>query len=131
MDHSNTILVIDDDVQLRSVLRRVLVRSGYLVHEAGNGREGLAVLANTAVQVVITDIIMPDMEGIELILELRRTRPGQRVIAMSAGGRIRPESHLCLAKHSGATRTIAKPFDLEVFVDLVRDVAGAPEITPG
>lgn len=130
MSHPTSILLIDDDTQLRSVLRRVLGRSGYLVLEAENGREGLEILTRAEVHLVITDIIMPDMEGIELILELRRTRPDLRVIAMSAGGRISPDNYLSLAKHSGATRTIAKPFELEDFTALVAEVLAGPEAKP-
>jgi DNA-binding NtrC family response regulator len=66
------------------------------------------------------------MEGIELILQLRRTRPELRVIAMSAGGRINPESYLNLAKRSGAVRTLAKPFNLADFLNVVRETLAVP-----
>lgn len=121
-----TILLIDDDPDLRSMLRRTLVRGGYAVQEAENGREGLKVLANSPVDLVVTDIIMPDMEGIELILQLRRTRPDLRVIAMSAGGRISPDSYLDLAKRSGAVRTLTKPFNLVDFLNVVKETLAVP-----
>lgn len=121
-----TVLLIDDDPDLRSMLRRTLVRSGYAVQEAENGREGLKVLALSPVDVVVTDIIMPDMEGIELILELRRSRPELPIVAMSAGGRIGPDSYLYLAERSGATRTIAKPFSIGPFLELVGEVLPPP-----
>jgi DNA-binding NtrC family response regulator len=121
-----TVLLIDDDPDFRSMLRRTLVRGGYAVQEAENGREGLKVLELSSVDVVVTDIIMPDMEGIELILQLRRTRPELRVIAMSAGGRINPESYLNLAKRSGAVRTLAKPFNLADFLNVVRETLAVP-----
>jgi DNA-binding NtrC family response regulator len=123
---SHSILLIDDDEQLRSMLRRALMRAGYDVQEAGNGRQALARLAETPVQAIVTDIIMPDMEGIELILQLRRTRPELPILAMSAGGRIGPDSYLYLAERSGATRTIAKPFSIGPFLELVREVLPPP-----
>jgi DNA-binding NtrC family response regulator len=121
-----TVLLIDDDPDFRSMLRRTLVRDGYAVQEAENGREGLKVLELSSVDVVVTDIIMPDMEGIELILQLRRTRPELPILAMSAGGRIGPDSYLYLAERSGATRTIAKPFSIGPFLELVREVLPPP-----
>lgn len=125
-----TILLVDDDADLRSLLRRTLLRAGYSVHEAENGREGLNVLALSPVDVVVTDIIMPDMEGVEFILLLRRTRPSLRVIAMSAGGRLSPDSYLDLARRSGAIRTLAKPFDLEDFLAVLLDTLGEVERIP-
>jgi DNA-binding NtrC family response regulator len=123
---SHSILLVDDDEQLRSMLRRALLRTGYQVHEAGNGRQALNLLAEASVQAVVTDIIMPDMEGIELILELRRSRPELPIVAMSAGGRIGPDSYLYLAERSGATRTIAKPFSIGPFLELVGEVLPPP-----
>jgi DNA-binding NtrC family response regulator len=123
---SHSILLIDDDEQLRSMLRRALLRTGYQVMEAGNGRQALNLLAEASVQAVVTDIIMPDMEGIELILELRRSRPELPIVAMSAGGRIGPDSYLYLAERSGATRTIAKPFSIGPFLELVGEVLPPP-----
>ncbi len=126
MTPARSILLIDDDEQLRSMLRRALIRSGHEVHEAGNGRQALELLARTTVHAVVTDIIMPDMEGIELILQLRRARPELPIVAMSAGGRIGPDSYLSLAERSGAKRTIAKPFSLGPFLEMVDDVLRAP-----
>jgi DNA-binding NtrC family response regulator len=121
------ILLVDDDPELRSMLRRTLVRSGYAAHEAGNGREALAILKQVPIDLVVTDIIMPDMEGIELILSLHKHRPALRVIAMSAGGRLHPHGYLTLAKSSGATRTIEKPFEIGDFLALIREVLALPQ----
>ncbi len=120
------VLLIDDDGDLRQLLRRFLVRSGFEVLEAGHGREALNLLRGGAVDLIVTDIIMPDMEGIELILELRRSHPGLPIIAMSAGGRIGPGSYLELARRSGARATITKPFDLREFSRLVDEVLARP-----
>lgn len=120
------ILLIDDDRDLRAMLTRALTRFGYGVTEAENGREALARLEAAPVHLVVTDIIMPDMEGIELILKLRRTLPQLPVIAMSAGGRIGPDSYLSLAKRSGAVLTLVKPFGIDEFIAAVKSVLEKP-----
>lgn len=123
------ILLIDDDRDLRTMLTRALVRFGYSVTEADNGREALARLETTTFDLLVTDIIMPDMEGIELILKLRRSMPQLPVIAMSAGGRIGPDSYLSLARRSGAAVTLVKPFGLDEFIAAVKTVLEKPAAT--
>ncbi len=116
------ILLIDDDRDLRTMLSRALTRFGYAVVEAENGREALVRLESATFHVVVTDIIMPDMEGIELILKLHRSHPALPIIAMSAGGRIGPDSYLSLAKRSGAVHTLVKPFGIDEFIAAVKSV---------
>ena len=106
-----TILVVDDDEAFRSVLRRTLVRAGYNVREAADGAAALKSLTDTTVELVITDIIMPNMEGIETIRALRRAYPHLSIIAMSGGGRMKPEGYLEVAKAFGAECILSKPFD--------------------
>ncbi len=105
------ILLVDDDGPLRSVLRRTLERAGYAVLEASDGRSALRALGHDAVDLVLTDIIMPDMEGIELMRELRKARPELPVIVMSGGGILAPNVYLQMASDLGAVRVLAKPFD--------------------
>lgn len=104
------ILLIDDDVDFRTMLRRTLQRAGYEVAEAGNGQEALKQLNESSVDLVLTDIIMPDMEGVEIVMHLKRTRPELKVIVMSGGGRLTPDSYLKLALKVGAFRAFSKPF---------------------
>lgn len=120
-DHKS-ILVIDDEQLIRLQIRSALELEGYVVHEAANGNEGLARIAEAAPDVVITDILMPDKEGIETILELRRSHPKIRIIAISGGGRTGNKDFLRTAKHLGADRTLAKPFGLAELLRLVREV---------
>ena len=120
------ILLIDDDRDLRAMLTRALSRFGYAVTEAENGREALSRLEAATFHLMVTDIIMPDMEGIELILKLRRSMPQLPVIAMSAGGRIGPDSYLSLAKRSGAAVTLVKPFGIDEFIAAVKSVLEKP-----
>lgn len=120
-DHKS-ILVIDDEQLIRLQIRSALELEGFTVHEAANGIEGLARIAEATPDVVITDILMPDKEGIETILELRRTYPKIRIIAISGGGRTGNKDFLRTAKHLGADRTLAKPFGLAELLRLVREV---------
>lgn len=108
-----TILVIDDDQEVRDFLVAVLERAGHEVSTAGNGRDGVAMFREHAVQVVITDIIMPEKDGIETILDLRREHPDLKVIAISGGGRTTPENYLHSARLLGADRAMRKPFKNE------------------
>ena len=105
-----TILIIDDDNQVREMLKTMLVFSGYQVLEACDGNEGLSIFKTHLVDLVITDILMPKKDGLETILDIQREFPGTKIIAISGGGRIGPESYLKLAKSFGAQSIITKPF---------------------
>src|ERR1700680_1216734 len=102
------ILLIDDDPQLRRLLSRVLKGAGHTVREAKDGREGIELFHRTRPALVITDIVMPDTEGIETIRELRREAPALPILAISGGGNL--SLYLRLADELGATTTLAKPF---------------------
>ena len=120
----HVILLVDDDGSLRSMLRRTLERAGYAVVEATNGRSALAALAHNTVDLVLTDVIMPDMEGIELILQLRKTRPELPVIAMSGGGVLPAGEYLQMALDMGAVSVLAKPFDSTAMLSAVAAIVG-------
>lgn len=107
---NNTILIIDDDLPFVTALAATLRRAGYTITIAANGLEGLRSLEERLHDVVITDIVMPEKEGIETIIEIRRKCPACKIIAMSGGGRIRADDYLQLAKKLGANATIDKPF---------------------
>lgn len=117
------ILIIDDDDLFRSMLRDTLQVLGHSVTEAANGREGLERLQERPPDLVMTDIIMPDMEGIETIIGLRRSHPRLPVIAMSGGGRGSANDYLQVAQQLGATRVLAKPFSTE---ELQAAIAAVP-----
>ncbi|HEU5321813.1 MAG TPA: response regulator [Methylomirabilota bacterium] len=116
------ILVIDDEGEIRAILQDTLEAAGYEVRVAGDGNEGLAIQQEWAADLVITDIFMPDKEGIETIIELQERYPGTRIIAMSGGGALRTLDYLSSAEHFGAIRTISKPFDCEALIATVRDI---------
>jgi len=116
------ILVIDDDDNFREMLSQMLQRSGYEVAEAENGAKGLKLCAEREPDLVLTDIIMPDMEGLETIRTLKQKYPHTKIIAMSGGGRIDANSYLPLAKGLGASRTLQKPFKRETLTNAIEEV---------
>lgn len=108
-----TILIVDDDDALRTLLRRVLVRAGYSTLEAANGREALAHLKAQPVDLMITDLFMPQQDGLETILALRRMNLHLPIIAMSGGGSAAQYDMLRTASLFGAARVMMKPFRAE------------------
>ncbi len=118
------ILIIDDDDQIRTMLRAMLERSGYTVLEASDGKEGVKLCRDNSCDLVITDLIMPEKEGIETIRELKRDFPDIKIIAMSGGGRVGPEDYLHMAKMMGAQHTFAKPIEREELLGAIRELFG-------
>jgi DNA-binding response OmpR family regulator len=116
------ILIIDDDEKMLHVVRLALVGAGYDVRTARNGREGERLLAEFAADLILTDLVMPDKEGIEFIIDRRRVDPQQRIIAMSGAGGAYAQDYLCYARALGADATLAKPFRLERLLQVVEQV---------
>ena len=116
------ILIIDDDNQFRAMLREMLERSGYEVVEASDGKEGLRLYREKATDLIITDIIMPEKEGIEVIMELQRDFPDVKIIAMSGGGQLDPGLYLSMAKSFGAQYTFDKPVERQELLKAVREL---------
>jgi len=116
------ILVIDDDDQIRDMLRKMLERSGYDVEEAADGIEGIRLYRQKPVDLIITDILMPKKDGKETILEIREESPDAKIIAMTGGGWIGPEIDLDIAEKLGAMRTFAKPIQQEELLEAVREL---------
>lgn len=106
------ILIIDDDTPVRTTLRRVLERDAHVVLEAPNGKEALKVVEREPCELVITDINMPEMDGIELIVTLVERWPSLPIIAISGGGKLPKDVLLLDADLLGAVTTLPKPFDL-------------------
>jgi CheY-like chemotaxis protein len=113
------ILVIDDDEIVRATLDQVLRRAGYVVDFATDGKEGVERCRATSPDLVITDMIMPEKEGIETIADLRVSPATIPIIAMSGGGRIDNVDVLERARQVGADATIGKPFEAQGLLRLV------------
>lgn len=124
MKHRNTrrprLLVIDDDVGVRVTVARILEDESYDVVTAADGARGLEMFVAEPPDLVITDILMPGKDGIEVIIEMRRRRPDALIIALSGGGRIGNTGYLEVATMLGATAALAKPFEADELVALVR-----------
>ena len=112
-----TILLIDDDDQVRRLFQVALERAGYRVLTAESGPHGLRLLQHQEVDLILVDIFMPDMDGLEVIQLLRKTRPACKIIAISGGSGKR--DHLDTAKYLGADDTLKKPFSPQELLEAV------------
>ena len=117
-----SILLVEDDIQLRSMLKIVLDRAGHEVQEAGNGKEALELYTKSPADLIVTDLVMPDKEGLETIMEFRRSYPDVKIIAMSGGGRTGAQNYLDLAKKFGADYIVTKPFSNKEILDGIQIV---------
>lgn len=113
------ILIIDDDESFRKMVHTTLTSLGHEVVEACHGREGLRILGNGSYDLTITDLIMPEKEGVETILEIQRKYPKQKIIAMSGGGRINSAELLNIAGKLCNVPTLAKPFSRQQLSDAI------------
>ncbi len=118
------ILVIDDDEQVLSMMQKMLSRAGHEILAALDGFEGMRICRRTPIDLVITDIIMPDMEGLEVILSLKREFPGVKIIAISGRSFKKPNDYLRIAGKFGANYTLAKPFECREMLMAVRNLMG-------
>ena len=115
------IIVIDDDVQIRVLLKEILQQEGYEVVDAPDGLEGVRLYRENPADLVITDIIMPEKEGLEIIRELRTDFPEVKIMAISGGGRIGPEPYLQIAERLGAKSILTKPIERDELIGAVRE----------
>jgi len=116
------ILIIDDDDTIRRMLAKTLTRAGYDVLGAADGDEGLKQFRENEIDLVITDLIMPEKEGIEIIMELKTGFPDVKIIAMSGGAHIGPDEYLKLADALGAQRTLKKPIARDDLLGTVKTI---------
>lgn len=127
------ILLIDDEELVRLTLREMLLSAGHTVADAANGREALAQFEAAAPDLVITDILMPEQEGLQTIAQIRKLRPQVRIIAISGGGGTRTDDLFRYATIMGAQRALSKPFkkkDLLDTIDAVLTAADKPKSIP-
>ena len=115
------ILVIDDNVVVRNTIVQLLEGEGYHVLSAEDGKQGLNVFHNERPDLIITDLIMPEKEGIETIRDIRDACPDAKIIAISGGGRNGTKDYLRIARQLGASEVIAKPLDPDHFINIVRE----------
>ena len=123
------LLLIDDDDLLREALAAVLTAAGFKVEQAANGTEALARFRANPADLVITDLVMPDREGLETIATLHREWPALPIIAMS-GSAPRSSLYLAMAAKLGAHRTLPKPFAPAVLLRFIDELLGPPTEPP-
>lgn len=114
----SSILIMEDDESIRLALRKSLARAGYDVSEAANGAEGAAIYNACAPDLIITDILMPDQDGVEALLDLRQKLPDVKIIVISGNA----QEFLPIARDLGAHRTFAKPFQQAEILEAVSEL---------
>jgi CheY-like chemotaxis protein len=117
-----TVLVIDDEPSLRQTVRRALQSEKHEVLEAGDGVTALRLMADHRLDLVVTDLYMPRMDGMEFTIRLSQQNPHPRIIAISGGGFMEKGSLLETARRLGADATLAKPFTIKELLETVSDV---------
>lgn len=114
------ILVIEDEHEVKEALRMMLEQEGHEVITASNGEEGIQIYARNPTDLIITDLLMPEKDGVETLLELRADFPDARIIAISGA----EQEFLPRAKEFGAARTLSKPFRQKELIDAVNETLG-------
>ncbi len=127
MNTKTKILIVDDEAPMLFVIQHLLRAEGYEVSTATNGKAAIEIASTQAFDLIMTDLIMPRMDGIEMILALRVTHPDTPVIAMSGGWNGGSQSYLRLAATLGASQTLAKPFDKASLLNAVESQIGKPQ----
>jgi len=113
------ILMIDDDQLTREAITSVLRTAGHNVRDTHDGRRAVNMHREEPAQLVITDILMPEFDGIELIRQLRKADPAVKIVAISGGGWAEPEKFLTMAQRLGADATLSKPFEWDQFLQTI------------
>jgi DNA-binding response OmpR family regulator len=106
------VLIVEDDKELREMLKLSLSRRNFTVFEAENGKSAIAHFKPTITDLVVTDLIMPEEDGLKVAIKLRELKPSIKIIAISGGGKVGPGSYLNLAKALGADAIYSKPFSI-------------------
>jgi DNA-binding response OmpR family regulator len=115
------ILIIDDDALVRTTLEYLLRDAGYEIATAEDGMRGMAMFRSEQPDLVITDIIMPEQEGIQTINEMRKAKPDAKIIAISSSRRIGNVDFLKMARSLGAMDVVSKPFDADELLTIVEN----------
>ena len=122
------ILIVDDEPEILRVLRRVLEIEGHTVSDAPDGKAALRYFAGNPADLVISDIYMPDMDGIQFLMRVREAFPEARIVAMSGGGQISKEKVLGAASILGAVDVLEKPFTVENVLEIVKRALGKEDL---
>jgi CheY-like chemotaxis protein len=122
----SSILVVEDDDLVRDMLQKVLCEEQFDVHHSPNGIEAMTIMNKHEPNLVITDLIMPEKNGLAVIREIRKHYPKVKIIAISGGGREGPENYLKNALIEGASYVFAKPVERSVLLDAIKELIKMP-----
>ena len=116
------ILLVEDEKDLREMLKASLIRRKYTVIEAENGKDAISHFKPLITDILITDLIMPDEDGLKVIIKLKKLKPTLKIIAISGGGKAGPGSYLNLAKALGADAIFSKPFSVHDLISKIEEL---------
>jgi CheY-like chemotaxis protein len=123
------ILIVEDDKELREMLKISLLRNNYSVLEAENGKDAIIHFKPLLTDLVVTDLIMPEEDGLKVVIKLKELKPSIKIIAISGGGKVGPGSYLNLAKALGADAIYSKPFSINDLVVKIEELLDTEQHT--
>ncbi len=116
------ILIVEDDKPIREMLKLSLLRCNYTVLEAENGKDAIVHFKPALTDLVVTDLIMPEEDGLKVVIKLKELKPSIKIIAISGGGKAGPASYLNLAKALGADAIYTKPFSVNDLIAKIEEL---------
>lgn len=116
------ILIVEDEKELREMLKISLIRHNFTVFEAVNGRDAITHFKPSSTDLVVTDLIMPEEDGLKVIMKLKEVKPSIKIVAISGGGKAGPGSYLNLAKALGADAIYSKPFSINDLIVKIEEL---------
>ena len=116
------VLIVEDDKELREMLKLSLLRRSFTVLEAENGKDAIAHFKPLITDLVVTDLIMPEEDGLKVVIKLKELKPSIKIIAISGGGKVGPGSYLNLAKALGADAIYSKPFSINDLTEKIEQL---------
>lgn len=121
------VLIIEDETELREMIKTSLIRRKYTVFEASNGKDAIIHFKPSMTDLVVTDLIMPEEDGLKVIMKLKEMKPSLKIIAISGGGKAGPGGYLNLAKALGAHAVLSKPFSINYLISKIEELLGTEQ----
>jgi CheY-like chemotaxis protein len=122
------VLIVEDDKEVREMLKMSLLRRNFTVFEAENGKSAISHFKPLITDLVVTDLIMPEEDGLKVVIKLRELKPSLKIIAISGGGKVGPGSYLNLAKALGADAIYSKPFSINDLIAKIEQLLDVEQL---
>jgi DNA-binding response OmpR family regulator len=122
------VLIVEDEKDLREMLKISLSRKQFTVMEANNGKDAIIHFKPSVTDIVITDLIMPEEDGLKVIMKLKELKPSLKIVAISGGGKAGPGSYLNLAKALGADAVFSKPFSVQEMISRIEELLNIEQV---